>query len=461
MPPEDRMPHRPLVAAAAALAAALLPAAAAAEDAPVIRCADSATCARALGHGSVCTDGACARYMDGRDLLEMIGAKKSRGVLEAWKLYPSIIPSVGYQPQSGVLVGVTTLVGVYMGDPRTTTISNVGLVALYTSKNQLIFQSRAVAILAENAWQLQGDYRVLITNQPTYGLGSSASSGGAGTSVDGIGETTTLSGEQPMDFNLVRLHQTVLKRIRGAFYAGASYRLDRYYGIVDQALDLAATPPAVTAHHAYSSQFGFGEKAYGASGLGAELLYDSRDSTISAYKGWYLSGSFRAYPEALGSTQDATFVQAEARTYLGLSDAVPRNVLAFWLLGAGVTSGHLPDLALPSIGWDFANRTGRGYVQGRFRGDSEVYGEAEWRFRLSRDGFLGGVLFTNASTFSRPALSVPGYTQSREGLFSTVRPAVGLGLRFMMNREARNAVTLDLAAGQDSVALYFGAGEAF
>jgi hypothetical protein len=31
----------------------------------------------------------------------------------------------------------------------------------------------------------------------------------------------------------------------------------------------------------------------------------------------------------------------------------------------------------------------------------------------------------------------------------------------MMNREARNNVTLDFAFGQDSAGIYFGAGEAF
>jgi outer membrane protein assembly factor BamA len=195
--------------------------------------------------------------------------------------------------------------------------------------------------------------------------------------------------------------------------------------------------------------------------VSAELLYDSRDSTISPYRGWVLSGSFRAYPKALGSTKDATLAQGEVRTYVGLSDEVPRNVLAFWLLGAAVTSGRLPYLSLPSIGWDFANRTGRGYVQGRFRGDAEVYAEAEWRFRLTSDGFLGGTVFANAATFARPAVEVVGYSEPREALFHTVRPAAGVGLRFMMNREARNAVTLDVAAGQDSVGVYFGAGEAF
>ena len=333
--------------------------------------------------------------------------------------------------------------------------------ALYTSLNQVILMARGNALLEDNAWQLLGDYRLLVTNQPTYGLGSSASSSGTETSIGGGGATVLVEGAQPMDFNLLRFHQTVLRRVAGSFYAGASYRLDRYFAIADRHLDLGAVPPAVTSHYAYSVQYGFSTAAYTASGVGAELLYDSRDSTLSAYRGWYLSGSFRWFPAALGSSQDATAVAGELRTYVGLSDEVPRNVLAFWLLGTGVTSGHLPYLALPSIGWDYSNRSGRGYVQGRFRGDAELYGEVEWRFRLTRDGFLGGTIFANASTFTSPAVSIPGFSEPREALFTRIRPAGGVGLRFMMNREARNAVTLDLAAGQDSVGIYFGAGEVF
>jgi hypothetical protein len=398
--------------------------------------------------------------MDARDLLEMIKVKKSRGTLEPWKLYPSIIPAVGYTPQNGFLLGITSLAGIYLGDPETTTISNIALIGFYTSKNQIILQSRNTLMLAENAWQLQGDYRFFITNQPTYGLGSGRDAE-SGVSVGGQGTTALVQGQQNMDFDLVRFHQLALKRIRGPLYLGVSYRLDRYYDIVDQQLNLDATPPVVTSHWAYSEQFGFSKKAYGVSGVAAELVYDSRDSTISAYQGWYVNPSFRIYPTALGSSQDATFAQLDVRTYVGLSDDVPRNVLALWFLGAGVTSGHLPYLALPSIGWDFGNRSGRGYVQGRFRGDVELYGEAEWRFRITSDGFLGGTVFANASTFSRPAVEVAGYSEPREKVFSTVRPAGGVGLRFMMNREARNAVTLDFAGGQDSFGIYFGAGEVF
>jgi hypothetical protein len=398
-------------------------------------------------------------YMDRTDLLEWMHLKKSRGVLEAWKLYPSVIPSIGYTPQNGVVVGVTTLAGIFLGDPETTTISSLGLIALYTSKNQVILQSRDVLVLEANRWQIHLDWRLLITNQLTYGLGSGAAAADQAFTVGGWGPPATLAGEQPMDFNLLRLHQTGLRKVHGPFYLGASYRLDRYYGIVDQRLDLGAVPPVVTSHEGYSRAFGFGTKAYTTSGLGLELVYDSRDSTINAYRGWYLNVSLRGYPEALGSTRNATYLFGEARTYIGLSRSVPRNVLALCVMGQGVASGEVPYLALPSVGWDFGNRGGRGYVQGRFRGTSQLYAEAEWRFRLSGNGMLGGTVFANASTYARPAVTVEGQQVAGEDLFASVRPAGGFGLRFMMNREARNNVTLDFGFGQDSFGIWFGAGE--
>jgi len=449
---------------AAALAFYVLVAAGAGAAAPEeagAACATSADCSRAAGYGQVCAEARCGPYLDRLDLLEAIGLKKSHGTLEAYKLYPSVIPALGYTPQNGFVFGATTLAGIYLGDPRTTTISSLGLVAFYTSKNQLIIQSRDVAMLEGNAWQLHGDYRLLITNQPTYGLGASTESADTSFTVGGTGTTGTLAGEQPIDFNLLRVHQVVLKRIAGPFYAGASFRFDRYFDIRDNRLDLAAAVPVVTSHYGYSAYNGFNTGAYNASGVGLELVLDSRDSTINAYRGWYLNASLRAYPTALGSAKSATLAYGEARTYVGLDDDVPRNVLAFWVLAQGVLSGELPYLALPSIGWDFAGRTGRGYVQGRFRGTAEVYAEAEWRFRLTNNGLLGGTVFANASTFARPAATGPGSPVSSEALFSTVRPAAGVGLRFMMNREARNNVTLDFAVGQNSGGIYFGAGEAF
>ena len=62
------------------------------------------------------------------------------------------------------------------------------------------------------------------------------------------------------------------------------------------------------------------------------------------------------------------------------------------------------------------NRTGRGYVQGRWRGTQELYGELEWRFRITNNGLLGGVVFANAGSFAAPAFqaSGPGWSYASE-----------------------------------------------
>ena len=172
---------------------------------------------------------------------------------------------------------------------------------------------------------------------------------------------------------------------------------------------------------------------------------------------------FTGYPTWLGSSRSATEVSAEGRYYLGLSDDDPRNLLALWAIGTGVTSGELPYLALPSSGWHARASTGRGYVQGRFRGTSMVYAEAEWRFRLTAGGLIGGTLFANAQTFSRPDVTLPayGHTEPGESLFETIRPAGGVGLRVMLLKQSRTALRVDIAAGVDSFCFYLGAGEAF
>ena len=77
----------------------------------------------------------------------------------------------------------------------------------------------------------------------------------------------------------------------------------------------------------------------------------------------------RINPIAFGSTQNSTMFYTEWRNYIGVSKRIPRNVIAFWYWGDFDTSGHVPYLALPAITWDTYNRSGRGYIQGRFRGE--------------------------------------------------------------------------------------------
>jgi len=434
--------------------------AAGAEDAPTT-CEDSDQCRRQLGYGSVCNGGRCEPYRDETDLFIAVGlAEKQHARPKAFEPLVAVLPAFAYNPTVGFLFGAVGIFGMYLGDPETTTISSVQAMVLYTTKSQFITQVNSTILTERNTWEFQGDWRFMIFNQDTFGLGTGHSPVSQGFTINGIGTTAAVEGAQHMDMNLLRFRQNALRQVWGGLYVGPGLSFDRYYGIVDQRLDLSASPPVVTSHYAYNSIEGFGTKAYNTSGLSLNVLYDTRDSTINAYKGVYASLSYQWNPTWFGSSKDSSFLSAELRTYLGLSSSVPRNVLAFWVIAQGQVSGALPYLALPSIGWDAKNRTGRGWIQGRFRGTAEIYTEAEWRFRITDNGLLGGVVFANMSTFTRPAVSIPGYTEAGESLFEHPRFAGGVGLRIMQNRQSRTNITLDLTVADKTVGFYFGAGEA-
>jgi hypothetical protein len=401
-------------------------------------------------------------YVDRKDITDLFRKAPAEKVQpKPFDFYPSIIPAVGYNPALGFLIGIVSKAGMLLGDPGDTTMSSASLLVLLTTNKQLVLQLGSTVLTSHNDWLLIGDWRFLLYNQETYGLSTGTPLSSTSFSISGWGSTTPIDGGQPMKFDLLRLHQVALRKVWGNLYLGGGFRIDRYFGIVDESLDLAAPSPVVTSHYAYSTYYGFNPSEYTLSGVTLNAVYDSRDSTINAYRGIYAQLALGGFPTWLGSSQGSTMVGVDFRAYLSLSDAVPRNVLAFWLLASGVTSGAQPYLTLPSVGWDAAGTTGRGYVQGRFRGPADVYAEVEWRFRITDDGLLGGAVFANAETFTRPAFSYATINEPAVNLFQYVKPAAGFGARVMMSKESRTNLRVDFAWGVDSFAIYLGAGEVF
>jgi hypothetical protein len=446
-----------LVLALAALVGAGWPARAEGPEAEAateeaVPCTCDQQCAERIHYGSVCVDGHCRPYEDATSLLDWLGlARKERGTPPPFVLLPAIIPAVGYNPAMGGIFGVVGTLGMYLGPAATTTMSSLQAVALYSTMSQLTIQLSTSILSPGNDWELQGDWRFLIFNQKTYGLGT--------------GPTAMAAPASEEDFDLVRFHETAYRKVWGDLYAGLGYRLDRYFAIQDRGMVLSGPTPVVGPNYAYSLAFGFDPGQYTLSGVTLSALYDSRDSTMNPYRGFYGSVNFTVSPTFLGSSQSSTGLEAQFRTYVPMNVAVPRDVLAFWVYYRGVTSGVAPYLTLPAIGWDQKNRAGRGYVQGRFRGTHEVYAEVEWRFRITNSGLLGGVLFANAMSFAAPAFQASGpgwsYSSPQVGLLQYVRPAAGFGLRFMMNRDSRTNVTLDFGFGESSFGVWFNAGEYF
>ena len=101
----------------------------------------------------------------------------------------------------------------------------------------------------------------------------------------------------------------------------------------------------------------------------------------------------------LGGTSSWQQVSYDVRRYVRISRNA-RHKLAFWLTGDFVTGGTAPYLDLPATGMDTYGRSGRGYPQGRFRGEKLVYGEAEYRWTATKNGLFGMVAFLNTETLS-------------------------------------------------------------
>jgi hypothetical protein len=96
--------------------------------------------------------------------------------------------------------------------------------------------------------------------------------------------------------------------------------------------------------------------------------------------------------------------------------------------------------------------TGRGYVQSRFRASSMFYQEAEYRFGISRNNFLGGVVFANNGF----------YGNWPSGKISNVNLGYGAGIRILFNKHSQTNVAIDYAFGRNgSQGIFVNLGEVF
>ncbi|MEI7726071.1 MAG: BamA/TamA family outer membrane protein, partial [Bacteroidota bacterium] len=386
--------------------------------------------------------------------------KKEKAPKPPKKFMALVLPNVSSNPSNGFLLGVGGTFGWYMGPKENTRVSSAPFTVAVTSKKQLITFVKSNIYTKENKFFLQGDWRFYIYSQPTYGLGTNAPETGNLPSEfhwEGEGGSTD-SLSFPMKFNYVKFSEIVNMKIMENFYAGIGYHFDDYYSIKDEKLNLDTLPQLWTPHYVYSVSNNYGIDGYMNSGLSANVVYDSRDNQANPYKGIYANINYRYNFTFLGSTHDASELWMEFRTYVGLSKKKPRNLIAFWAFGDFNLTGNLPYMTLPSIGGDQRARSGRGYTNGRYRGKNLVYGEVEWRFPIwPCSNIIGGVIFVNATTTDNPVDN----SARKVALFQYVQPAVGFGIRVMVNKYFRTNINLDFAIGHQSQGFYFSGQETF
>lgn len=352
-----------------------------------------------------------------------------------FKMVP--LPAIGSNPANGWLFGLAPSASWYMGDPADTKLSNFVGNFLYTTKKQWIFSSRSNIFLDQNKWILVGDWRYFITSIPTYGLGSTTPNEWE----ENPNQSGVFWGEQQMDFNLIRFYETILRRIGDSkFYLGMGYHLD-IHSKVESFLKDEIEPDLAFIHDAYNLEKGFSLDNYTLSGITLNAVMENRDIAVSPYEKNFALISYKINPTFLGSDQNSSLLLLDYRHYFNLSEKRKRHLIAIWGYGNFLVSGDVPYMNLPSLGWDMFGRTGRGYAQGRFRGESMVYSEAEYRFPLQKNKeTFGGTVFVNAASFNSKTTG--------EKIMEQVNPGYGVGLRVMINKQNRTTITADYAFGQ-------------
>ena len=365
--------------------------------------------------------------------------------------YITPLPAIGQNPAWGFMYGAVVTGSWYMGDPATTSISSLTTGLILTTKSQTLFTIKGTSYSKENKWKYDIDWRLLKTSQPTYGLGTgplSAQLASNGFEIDDGVFSKKIDEEQLMNYNFLRFHQTVSKRFGDNIYLGLGYHFDKFKNVEDNLLDLNpedGSEPVITNYYAYNHKYGFNQDKSTLSGVSLNATFDTRDNINNTYSGRYALVSFHINPEFLGSDQSSSTLWLEYRDYFDLSKKKDhKNIFAVWWFGNFTTSGTLPYMNLPALGYDQMSNSGRGYAQGRFRGENLMYTEIEYRRMLlgtkKNPDFFGIAVFANATTASGKDSDI--------NLFQYIDPAVGAGLRFMVEKQSRTTLAIDFAVGK-------------
>jgi len=342
------------------------------------------------------------------------------------RYHVAIFPAVGYTLQTGFAGILSANVGYYNGSGKDEKISSLSTSITYSQYNQVIIPVLADIWTKNNSLNIISDNRFIKYPSDIYGLG---------------GRTDPNKGIT-IDFSAIKLHQTILKSVAKNFYAGVGFYYDQYWNI--KAID----PETRRINALLQRELGDDEIA---SGVTLRALYDNRLNQINSDNGWYANLVFRDNRKFLGSGENWQSLLIDIRKYFHFPGN-SHNVLAIWSYDWLTVGGTPPYLLAPSTGWDDQYNTGRGYIQGRFRGKNMYYLESEYRFRISRNGLLGGVVFANVEKFSAELSE-----QFNEWL-----PACGAGLRIKLNKHSGANICVDYGIGKDgSNGFFVNLGEVF
>jgi Omp85 superfamily domain len=335
------------------------------------------------------------------------------------KTHVSILPAVGYSLQTGFAAILSANIAFYNGGNKGQNISTITASFTYSQYKQYILPLLTNIWSKNGKYNFQSEWRYLKYPSFTYGLGTN----------------TKLENGYMIDYSYLRLHQNVFRKISKNFYGGLGLDLDYYWNIKELAHDSGMKTDF--------ENYGLNETET-ALGPSISFLYDSRRNSINPEIGSYVNLSYKPKLKFMGSDANWQSLLLEFKGYKKFPEESD-NVIALWSYNWFTFGGKPPYLLLPSTGWDANVNTGRGFIQGRYRGSNMLYLESEYRFLITSDGLFGGVVFANAETFSSRESTLEGNASLRT--FDPIQPGYGAGIRIKLNKFSRANLCVDYGWG--------------
>jgi hypothetical protein len=329
------------------------------------------------------------------------------------KLYLSVLPAVGYSLHTDFAATIGANGAFYIDDPQKVNLSVVNFGPTYTIKRQWLAPIQSNIWTKDNKYNLLGNWIFYKFPEVTYGLG---------------GHTSTADADS-IDYKLILFNETVLRSIVPDFFIGVGYALDYHWNITESQSSYEGG--GITDFDRYGKT-----STSSSSGITLNVLYDNRRNPINPPKGYFLNVIYRANYTFLGSDQNWQSVLFDLRKYFKLT-STSDNVLAVWSYTWLTLSGKPPYLDLPSTAWDTYANQGRGYIQSRFKGDDLIALESEYRFGITPNGLIGGVVFADIQ-------SVSNWPSNK---IDAIWPGEGLGIRIKFNKHSDTNAAIDYAWG--------------
>lgn len=342
-----------------------------------------------------------------------------------------IFPAISYSPETNLTLGAIGIMYFDFGKDRSTPISNLEFLAVYTLNKQIIVESRWEFFMPESKWRTRGELFFNRYPDRNYGWGNNASA--LVLEVDEDGNRDTLN---YLNFNSdrIKFSPVLLRKIRPHLFLGLQYDMESLF-------NMKTIPAEYHFLNADSLLIKDMPVAGVRSGLGLQLLYDTRDYIMNPLKGSLFEVNLLNYGGYLGSDYTFTSFYADLRQYI---NTFRNQTLALRIYGSmRWTNDEVPMRALSRVG-------GHKFIRGYFKGTYQDYHmgtfEAEYRFplwpegadsklwqvwkRLGLVGFVGG---------AQVAHEMSDFRMNKFNL------AAGGGLRILFNPKTRVNIRIDYA----------------